>query len=1007
MKPLSVLLLALACFASVRGEDDAGGAMPLVGYTELRTNLPGGRHANVRTSRAMVVRLDGSGRRAAAPDLARGPNEWTQFAGWSPRGDVAIIHEGWQDPQNALWEEANTTFRMESGKWRLDSWLVDMDTGTATNVTAVERVSHYNGGVFFLPAVEGGDGRLGFTPLMGGKARPFVMDLDGRNKRDVSGQGEGFAYGYSASPDGKRISYHEDYQIYVADADGSNKTKIETGHQFNFAPRWSSDGEWLLFVSGVRGKSNPYVVRSDGTDLRKLADLGGYQGWILFLDVPDFHEGSSDVPVWSASGTSVFYTAKVEQNVELFEVAIDGEPTRLTHTPPGTLHYHPTASPDGKWLLYGSKRSGVRQLFAMSLVDRSERQLTQLVEGQAAMWPHWQPIASLLPEAASAPLDEHGTSTRDIPPPTVHLENAAPPPAWALRQRFLFEHLWTAAQEFVAKYTRPDGSLIWRERWPGMDGSDDGYESFYNFPLYYVLGGPAEMHNLSHKLWDAVTRQFTGYGQVHNEFDAYYDWMHHGESYVCFYFFGLADPLDQKTRERAIRFAGMYMGEDPSAPNWDAERKLIRSPINGSRGPRFVNSAEDWVTHRPVLAHYPLPYDDIPGVAASSAWVDDEKFPLILHALNDRMMRGDVPLNLTATSLITNAYLYTGEEKYKRWIVEYVEAWTERARVNGGILPDNVGLSGEVGEYTGGKWWGGYYGWKWPHGFFNLLEATTIAGSNALLVSGDDRHLQLARSQIDVVLKHSRVESGRRLVPHKHDERGWYAFRQLDPECPTKIWCLTREAEDWERVEKVADVSSWARATYSKAKGDSKNEEGWVSFLRGENPTYPEDILEATYRESLRRLAVIRADTSTPPEQDVHHWQQRNPVILEGLVQLTTGGPNHIYHGGLLHSEIRHFDPHGKRPGLPDDVAVLVDKVTDAGLEAVFVNIHPSAERQVLVQAGAYGEHRFDTVNASGQEEVRVGGTHVTIVLAPGALGRVRFQMARFVNTPSYKFPWH
>jgi len=27
-----------------------------------------------------------------------------------------------------------------------------------------------------------------------------------------------------------------------------------------------------------------------------------------------------------------------------------------------------------------------------------------------------------------------------------------------------------------------------------------------------------------------VTRQFTAYGQVWREFDAYYDWMHHGEA---------------------------------------------------------------------------------------------------------------------------------------------------------------------------------------------------------------------------------------------------------------------------------------------------------------------------------------------------------------------------------------------------------------------------------------------------------------------------------------------
>ena len=117
--------------------------------------------------------------------------------------------------------------------------------------------------------------QLGFTPLINGRSTPYVMDLDCRNKRDVSGKSAGFAYGYSAAPDGQSISYHENYQIYIANADGSGKRHIRTGNPFDFAPRWSADSQWLLFVSGVRGKSNPYLVRRDGTGLRQLADLGG------------------------------------------------------------------------------------------------------------------------------------------------------------------------------------------------------------------------------------------------------------------------------------------------------------------------------------------------------------------------------------------------------------------------------------------------------------------------------------------------------------------------------------------------------------------------------------------------------------------------------------------------------------------------------------------------------------------------------------------------------------
>ena len=362
----------------------------LLGYTELRTDLPGGRHANVRTMRAVVVAADGSGRRVLAEELAAEPDTWTQFAGWSPDGKTAVISRGWNDPENARWEEQHHTFRMEPGKWSLDSCLLDMNTGGWVNVTAVERVSHYNGGVFFLPK----SGGLGFTPLINGVSKPFMMDLDGRNKRDVSGKAEGFAYGYSVSPDGQWISYHEDYQIFIAQADGSDKKRVETGNPFNFGPQWSADGQWLLFVSGTRGHSNPYVVRREGTGLRKLADLNGYQGWILFLDVDDFHEGSSDVPVWSADGKAVFFTAQAGKNVEMFQATLDGKIEPLTKSLEGSLNYHPTPSPDGEWLAYGSKRDGVRQLYVMRLADHSERQITQLKPGHAAMWPHWRPAGA-------------------------------------------------------------------------------------------------------------------------------------------------------------------------------------------------------------------------------------------------------------------------------------------------------------------------------------------------------------------------------------------------------------------------------------------------------------------------------------------------------------------------------------------------------------------------------------------------------------------------------------
>ena len=133
------------------------------------------------------------------------------------------------------------------------------------------------------------------------------------------------------------------------------------------------------------------MLRADGTGLRKLADRGGYLGLVEILDVVDFHGGSSDYPVWSADGLSVFYTARRGGNVELFRTTLDGRSEQLTDGPAGSLHYHPQPSPDGNWLVYGSKRAGVRQLYVMRLEDRKEHPITDLKEGRAAMWPYWQP----------------------------------------------------------------------------------------------------------------------------------------------------------------------------------------------------------------------------------------------------------------------------------------------------------------------------------------------------------------------------------------------------------------------------------------------------------------------------------------------------------------------------------------------------------------------------------------------------------------------------------------
>src|SRR6266849_5110305 len=376
----------------VVGVNSASGQLEaFIGYTELQTNLPSGRHANVITMRAMMVGADGTGRRALAEPLTREPNAWTQFAGWSPDGRIAIIGRGWESPESGAWEEKRKTFRFDAKGWLYDMYLLDIASGKLTNLTAVDRVSFYNSGFFFWP---GDPSKLGFEALVDGNSHPFRMDRDGRNKHDLTKDSKEFSYGFHASPDGKRIAYHKSYQVYVADADGSNAMHIKTGNSFNFVPQWSPDGSCLLFLSGEHYNCHPHVVRAEGSGLRKIADRSGYKGVVGFLDVPDFHGGSSDVPVWSTDGKSVFYTGQVGRSVELFRATLAGQTERLTNSPKGWLHYHPQPSSDGQWLVFGSFRDGVRQLYVMRLEDKKEHRLTDLQVGHAAMWPKWSPLVA-------------------------------------------------------------------------------------------------------------------------------------------------------------------------------------------------------------------------------------------------------------------------------------------------------------------------------------------------------------------------------------------------------------------------------------------------------------------------------------------------------------------------------------------------------------------------------------------------------------------------------------
>ena len=566
------------------------------------------------------------------------------------------------------------------------------------------------------------------------------------------------------------------------------------------------------------------------------------------------------------------------------------------------------------------------------------------------------------------------------------------PPAWAVLQRELLRANTTACEEFFARYFDERGYLLCVERWGGDDGPDDAIENVADWPILHALGAPDSVLHMYRKAWEGHLRQyseaktvevpFARDGMFYKEFHCMMDWMHIGEELRVFNLQGLSDPNNVRFGHRVRRFAGFYMNEDPGAPNYDPEHRIIRSMFNGSRGPLMRKATGlDWagdpieVEHRFHLGHGERSYAE-----------------MVAHFKDYNDTVGDHPQNMGATTLAANAYMLTGEEKYKTWLLEYVDAWLERMQANNGIIPTNIGLDGTIGGEAGGRWYGGVYGW----GFSVIIPQTgqlahrpriargLMGFGNAYLLTGDRRYIDAWTKMIDLVNSNARVIDGKRMYPRMHGDDGWYDFR----ETPWAVgalncWYWTCTERDRRRV--------------------ADNE--WVRFLAGDNPDYPERALRTDFQTIRSRVAGMRADTTTPDTRLSDDPMDFNPATVGTLRQQMLAGIDPGRGGAPLHCRLRYFDPENRRAGIPEDVAALIDTVTDDHVAVTLVNISQTESRELVVQCGAYGEHQCSGVEIDGRQ-IDVDARGFTLRLGPGAGQRLVIRTQRYANQPTLNFPW-
>ncbi len=634
------------------------------------------------------------------------------------------------------------------------------------------------------------------------------------------------------------------------------------------------------------------------------------------------------------------------------------------------------------------------------------------------------------------------SSTKPVTVPglvEVRATQVSPPPGWALLERRLMKLMEDAVQPMVDKYAERGGAFYY------ADDVDDLYERAYNWGLFYAMGADRKVLDLGLQQWHATTRFFADdiasrvhprfKPQIHNEYfnlatPGGSEWYHKGEANMAFYHFGLADPTISENVRRARRFAAMYMDEDPDAPNYDRQHKIFRCPIQSSVGPlrhASLDNAIGWLqggrktgegyqyygvraTLRPVVENLEPDWFENP-----------ERRDEILKLFDEIVLKGDVPHSLGSTALMTNAYLYTGEDKYRQWVLDYTEGWMVRMQRNNGIMPDNVGLTGQIGENRQGQWWGGLYGWNSFVGHYIMFSSLSIAAECALLLTGDFGYLELLRSQIELLVDNAITrEDGQLLLPARYGPDGWeYAMENYDHEqgrfVPFRmqelahLYHASMAAEDYDLIARIRETDKerdWNHVPVLGEKSYADTELARFQYYDGKNPDWPVKILQAEYHNAQTTFESIQNETRDARTLIADNVESPNPVFTKGLTQVAMGAPQSVYTGGLLRATVRYFDSDRVRPGLPLEVAALVDKLGADSAGIQLVNLNTSEARNLIVQAGAFAEHEFVEVTYSDQTAT-VNSKYFAVQLPPGTSIRLDVAMRRFAHQPTYAFPWH
>ena len=176
----------------------------------------------------------------------------------------------------------------------------------------------------------------------GGRERPLPLESARRARFTAT---EGTWMSLDVSPDGSRIVFDLLGDLYLMPAAGGKATRLTSGMAFDAQPRFSPDGTLVVFVSDRSGGENVWIAHVDLTDTIQVT-RGDNSVWVS----PEWTPDGKHVVVSRSSG--------VRNPADLVMVDVElRTPLPLVTRPNSRKSLGAALSPDGRWIWYAA-RSG-------------------------------------------------------------------------------------------------------------------------------------------------------------------------------------------------------------------------------------------------------------------------------------------------------------------------------------------------------------------------------------------------------------------------------------------------------------------------------------------------------------------------------------------------------------------------------------------------------------------------------------------------------------------------